>query len=99
MTPDEEPAPSLAELRERSRQRREKTSAVIDITGERLKALREAINKIFQERHEDSLPLQEVREYMSSLADPFSEDEMKLGFEKLADDNRIMIADNMVYLI
>ena len=49
--------------------------------------------------HEQTLPLQEVRNYLDKLVDPFTEEEIKSGFEKLTEDNKIMISDDEVYLI
>lgn len=98
--PDEEPSLSLTELRERSRLRREKTTAVTaEISDEKLKAFKEAIVKVFMDSREQTLPIQEVRKYLDSLAEPFTEEEIKSGFDKLADDNKIMISDNTVYFI
>lgn len=65
----------------------------------RLKVFKEAIVKIFLDKREGSLPLQEVLDFIKTLPEPFTQPEIDAGFEQLSEANQIMMADNTVFLI
>ncbi|XP_066603024.1 DNA replication licensing factor Mcm3 [Prorops nasuta] len=73
---------------------------VAEITTERFTAFKSLLHKLFQEQRAQSLPLNRVREYVNSQSTTqFTEGEITTALNKLSDDNRIMTADDNVFLI
>ncbi|EEB17972.1 DNA replication licensing factor MCM3, putative [Pediculus humanus corporis] len=100
---EEQPTPSLAELREQSRITREKggtsQTTQIDVSNEKLKVFKDTISKIFVATREQSLPMHEVMSYLNSQPEPMAKEEIDACFQILSDQNLLMISDNTVYLI
>ena len=67
----------------------------------RLKIFKGALFEVFKTERAQSVTLDKVREFVNNLHSdaPFGEDELKAAINKMMDDNQIMLADNVVFLI
>jgi hypothetical protein len=66
-----------------------------------LALLKTSLFKLFKEEGTQSLPVSRIVEYVNTESpnDEFSRSEMNAGLEKMTQDNHIMIADDIVFLI
>jgi DNA replication licensing factor MCM3 len=66
----------------------------------RLEVFRKSLLKMFQQKRSDTLPVDNIRDYINSQTSPsFSSDEIQAALNKMSDDNKIMVADNNIFLI
>lgn len=67
----------------------------------RLKLFKASLLKLFKQEHAQSLPLDTVKGFVNSehAKTPFSEGELQAAVTKMQDENQLMIADKMVFLI
>lgn len=74
------------------------TTATID--ANKYKVFRQLVNKMFQERHEMTLPEGELVTYVSanSTAHLFTRSEITAAFAKMSDDGTVMVVDGNVIL-
>ena len=59
------------------------------------------MSRLFTEGYTQTATMDRVREWMATKnsSDPFTEDEIEAGIQKLTDANKIMVSDGMVFLI
>jgi len=72
------------------------------ITPDRLKLFKAALLKLFQVEHAQSLTLDRIREFLGTELtgdNELDEAELLAAIDKMQDDNQIMMADNIVFLI
>lgn len=71
------------------------------ITDERLTVFKTGVQKVFRESHDSSLPVDRVVNYINQNSGDvaFSEGEISAALEKMTNDNQIMVADDIVFLI
>lgn len=83
--------------------RKEKTKETEEplISPNRLKEFKSLLLKVFKTEHAQSLSLTKVKEYMEKemTSEPFTSEEIQLALDRMADDNQIMLADNIIFLI
>jgi len=65
----------------------------------RYKALHGGVAKVFSAANKSSMPRSEFVSQLSQISLVFSESELEAGLARLADDNRVMVADDVVFLI
>ncbi|KAK6628026.1 MCM DNA helicase complex subunit [Polyplax serrata] len=97
----EEPPPTLAELREQSRMTRQKTASgtPVEVSKEKLKAFKDAIAKAFFSTGEQSMPLRDILSFIKTECSPMTQEEIDFCFKDLSDQNHIMLSDDTVFLI
>lgn len=71
------------------------------ITDERLTVFKNGVQRIFRESYDSSLPVDRVVAYINQNSGDvaFSEGEISAALEKMTNDNQIMVADDIVFLI
>jgi len=71
------------------------------ISDERLAVFSATLSKMFQETHSQTITLDDASDYMRRKhpAEPFTEDETKAALTKLTDQNKVMLSDNIIFLI
>lgn len=79
----------------------ETDSEVIMIANDRLEIFKSCVNKAFREARGQSLSLAKITEIVNSenANDQFSDGEIHSAVERMTDDNQIMVADGIVFLI
>lgn len=67
----------------------------------RLKEFRSVLLKLFKERHAQSVPMNELVDFMAEqkLKEPFTPEEINVALDKMADLNQVMVANEIVFLI
>ncbi|XP_055385003.1 DNA replication licensing factor Mcm3 [Condylostylus longicornis] len=75
-------------------------SEPIVISEDRLKLFKNIVAKLFRESRVDSLPLEKITKHINeNVETAFSKSEIEAAINKMTDDNQIMVADNIVFLI
>jgi DNA replication licensing factor MCM3 len=71
------------------------------ITEDRLNIFKNGLQKVFRESRESSLPVARIVEYVNvnSGAEAFAQGEISSALERMTNDNQIMVADEIVFLI
>ncbi|VDM69122.1 unnamed protein product [Strongylus vulgaris] len=73
------------------------------VSSLRYKLFRSYVRKVFDEigTTDDMVDLEKITEGVQSQAGthPFTEGELEAGYERMASDNAVMIADNKITLI
>lgn len=79
----------------------ETDSEVIMIDNARLEIFRSSVSKAFRELRGSSFALEKITEFVNkeNSAHPFSAGEINCAIERMTDDNQIMVADGIVFLI
>lgn len=79
----------------------QETTTKTPIAEERLKIFKAGLFEVFKAERAQSVTLDKVREFVNNIHSdaPFNEDELKAAINKMMDDNQIMLADNVVFLI
>ncbi|KAA0201694.1 hypothetical protein HAZT_HAZT009210 [Hyalella azteca] len=97
----EAPVASQPRTPARARPTAPEPAQVKEISKERLTAFRASMSKMFMESYSQTVTMDKLRSYMREKhADqPFSEDEIEAAVQRMTDDNQIMVADDMVFLI
>ncbi|XP_077989716.1 zygotic DNA replication licensing factor mcm3-like [Glandiceps talaboti] len=72
-----------------------------EITPERFNAFKATLQKIFAADHSQSKPLAEITTEMNKAhkQNKFSDAEIMAALQKMQDDNRVMVSDQIVFLI
>jgi DNA replication licensing factor MCM3 len=72
-----------------------------EISEDRLKIFKNGLQKAFRESREQSMSLENVVKYINQHSgdEQFTEDEIASAVHKMTDDNQIMVADGIVFLI
>ena len=66
----------------------------------RLQDFRKSLLKMFQDKRSDTLTIERISDYLNSQnTPPFTAGEVKAALHKMADENKIMVADDKVFLI
>ena len=83
---------------------RVRASILVDVTCvrmRRLKVFKATLLKLFKLEHAQSLELERVRSFVNdeNAGSEFSDGEMTAAIERMSDDNQIMLADNVIFLI
>lgn len=67
----------------------------------RLKEFRSVLLKLFKERHAQSVPMNELNDFMTeqNLKEPFTPEEIGVALDKMSDLNQVMVANDIVFLI
>lgn len=71
------------------------------ISEARLNIFKNGLQKHFRESRESSLPVERIVNYINQNSGDvaFTQDEIKSAFERMTNDNQIMVADEIVFLI
>ena len=71
------------------------------ITDERLSVFKNGLQKIFRESRESSFPVERIVKYINENSGDvsFSQGEIASALERMTNDNQIMVADEIVFLI
>ncbi|XP_012276713.1 DNA replication licensing factor Mcm3 [Orussus abietinus] len=70
------------------------------ITEDRLKVFFSTLHKLFKEARTQTLPMARIREHLSSQHDPpFTPSEVSAALNQMMDANKLMLADDNVFLI
>lgn len=71
------------------------------ITDDRLNIFKNGLQMLFRESRDSSLPVQHIVEYVNqrSGAEAFTQGEISSALERMTNDNQIMVADEIVFLI
>ncbi|CAG9761851.1 unnamed protein product [Ceutorhynchus assimilis] len=71
-----------------------------EISADRLKSFKTALCKAFQENRTQALALVKVKEFVNkNNASPYSQGEIAAAIEKMGDENQVMMADGIIFLI
>ena len=90
---DERPEPKRAK-KDASPQR----ETPVEINVVRLQQFKTALFGIFESTRQQNLPMEDVRKHIVGEK-KFSEGEMMAAIEKMSDDNKVMLAAEVLYLI
>lgn len=70
------------------------------VSGEKLKIFKTTLQKAFRETRTQSLGLDKVKEFLEKESpEPFSAGEVNSAIKQMTDDNQIMMADGIIFLI
>lgn len=70
------------------------------ISDERLGVFKNGLQRLFREAREQSLPLQRITKAINeNNAEPFTAGEVDAAMHRMTEDNQIMLADDIVFLI
>lgn len=71
------------------------------INEDRLKIFKNGLQILFRESRESSLPVERIVNYVNQKSGDvaFTQGEIKSAFERMTNDNQIMVADEIVFLI
>lgn len=71
------------------------------ITDARLGVFKNGLQKVFRESRDSSLPVDRIVNYINQNSgdEAFSQGEIKSALERMTNDNQIMVADDIVFLI
>lgn len=71
------------------------------ISDRRLNIFKDGLQKVFRESHDSSLPVERIVKYVNQNSGDvaFSEGEIASALEQMTNDNQIMVADEIVFLI
>lgn len=99
-------APSSSTPMDTTPQSSEDPAAVaelIQISNDRLTAFRQLVYHAFRECRDQTIPVQRLSEYVnqdsSTGTEPFAAGEITSALARMTDDNQIMVADGIVFLI
>jgi DNA replication licensing factor MCM3 len=72
-----------------------------DITDDRLNIFKNGLQKVFREARDSSLPVERIVNYINQNSGDvsFTQGEIASALEKMTNDNQIMVADDIVFLI
>lgn len=104
---EDEPQPSLAQRRKARKSVDEpmdtetKKTKKGEIVPARLKVFKSSLFNLFKSERAQSVSVEKVREHINkeNSDEEFSDDELFAAIDKMSDDNQVMLADNMVFLI
>lgn len=67
----------------------------------RLQLFKSALQKLFKEERTQSLPVLRVKDYVNAQYshDEFGHSEIEAALHKMTEDNHVMVADEIVFLI
>lgn len=66
----------------------------------RLSSFKTALNRAFQESRTQSLSLVKVTEFVNKdSSSPYSPGEITAAIEKMSDENQVMMADGIIFII
>jgi len=97
--------PTLAEERKRRASGSAPTTPVAEasteITNDRLKIFRSALNDVFKTERAQSVTLDVVKKHMTSnkIEKPFTQEEIMAAVDKMQDENQVMLSDNILFLV
>lgn len=76
-------------------------ASVNPINDARLNIFKNGLQKVFREARDSSLPIERIVSYINQNSGDvaFSQDEISSALEKMTNDNQIMVADDIVFLI
>ncbi|EZA55765.1 DNA replication licensing factor Mcm3 [Ooceraea biroi] len=93
-------SPSRTESRTESAEMSVPEKATPTITEERLAVFRSSLNKLFQDRRTQTIPLAEVTSYLNTARSlDFTPDEIDAAIDTMTNANQIMAADGNIFLI
>lgn len=97
-TPRETPQTSTAASSEAMS---EEVSSVEQIADDRLTIFKNGLQRLFRETRESSLPVDRIVNYINQNSGDvaFTQAEIKSALERMTNDNQIMLADEIVFLI
>jgi DNA replication licensing factor MCM3 len=74
---------------------------LVVITNERLNVFKNGLQKVFRETRESSLPVDRIVNYINQNSgdEAFSQGEVNSALDRMTNDNQIMVADDIVFLI
>lgn len=74
---------------------------VENISDDRLNIFKNGLQKVFRESRDSSLPVERIVNYVNQNSGDvaFSQGEIKSALERMTNDNQIMVADDIVFLI
>ena len=67
----------------------------------RLQTFKTSLFKVFKEEHAQSVAVDKIREFVNQEHPdaPFEDDELYAAIEAMMDENKVMLADQIVFLI
>nr|CAH7744892.1 unnamed protein product [Callosobruchus chinensis] len=72
----------------------------VEISGERLSTFKGSLYRAFRENRSQSLSIPRIRQLVNTdNATPYTQGEMTAAFNRMTDDNQVMVADGNVFLI
>nr|CAI5845189.1 unnamed protein product [Callosobruchus analis] len=72
----------------------------VEISGERLSTFKGSLYRAFRENRSQSLSIPRIRELVNTdNATPYTQGEMTAAFNRMTEDNQVMVADGNVFLI
>ena len=76
-------------------------ASIEPINDARLKIFKNGLHKVFREARDSSLPIERIVSYINQNSGDvaFSQDEVSSALEKMTNDNQVMVADEIVFLI
>lgn len=77
------------------------TTPAEPISDDRLKLFKTSLHKAFRDAREQSMSLTKITDYINKDNETavFTPSEISSAVEKMTDDNQIMVADEIVFLI
>jgi len=72
-----------------------------EISVARLATFSTAVSRMFQQAYSQSVPMETLNTYLTQHypSQPFSPEEVDVALEKLSDQNKVMVADGLIFLI
>ncbi|XP_019758103.1 DNA replication licensing factor Mcm3 isoform X1 [Dendroctonus ponderosae] len=71
-----------------------------EISQDRLSSFKASLNRAFQESRTQSLSLVKVKEFINKdNSTPYSQGEIEAAIEKMSDENQVMMADGIIFII
>lgn len=81
----------------------QQVAAAVEISSERLKTFRQLVYHAFRESRDQTVPVTRLTEFVNRDSavgsEPFSSDEIASALARMTDDNQVMVADGIVFLI
>ena len=76
-------------------------ASIEPINDARLKIFKNGLHKVFREARDSSLPIERIVSYINQNSGDvaFSQDEVSSALDKMTNDNQVMVADEIVFLI
>ncbi|KAL0967171.1 hypothetical protein UPYG_G00248690 [Umbra pygmaea] len=72
----------------------------VELSSDRLKAFKSSLLEVFRSAHAQSVGMKSMMETVNKGSDqPFSQTEVRAALARMQDDNQIMVADDIIFLI
>lgn len=77
------------------------SAAAAKISGERMSRFRTLLGNLFKSTHTQSQPVATIIDFLAKeeQTEPFTQEEIDVALQKMMDENQVMVADDLVFLI